>query len=283
METPKAPADKRYHEAFEWLASRTSLRPKIGIVCGSGLGRFAETLEEPQFFEYKDIPHFPVSTVPGHKGRLVFGKVRGKNLVCMQGRFHLYEGYPANACAFPIRLFKLFGVEKLTLTNAAGGLNPAYKMGDFMIMKDHINLPGLVGVHPMIGERDLFWGPRFTNMFNCYDAKLRKLAKEIASEINEDRIQEGVYQCITGPSYETVAEMKMAQSYGVDALGMSTVYEVLAARQCGLKCLAISLITNECKTSYKEVNEVSHEEVVEVADKRGKAMVKFITEIISRW
>ena len=164
-----------------------------------------------------------------------------------------------------------------------------------MIMKDHINLPGLVGVHPTIGDRDPFWGPRFTNMFNCYDAELRKFAKEVArqgfmrshlysliqsatvdkffknqkSEINEDRIQEGVYQCITGPSYETVAEMKMAQSYGVDALGMSTVYEVLAARQCGLKCLAISLITNECKTSYDEVNEVSHKEVVEVADKEG--------------
>lgn len=280
---PEHPADPRYYEALNWIKERVSSKPKVGVVCGSGLGKFADTLQDVTSFNYKDIPHFPVSTVEGHKGCLVFGKLNGKEIVCMQGRFHLYEGYEASACAFPIRLFKLLGVEKLALTNAAGGLNQNFKLGDFMLVKDHLNLPALLGLSPTLGVNDLYWGPRFINMHNCYDSELLDLAKKVAAEIGEKQIQEGVYQCQVGPCYETVAEQKLAQAAGVDALGMSTVYEVVAARHCEIKCFAISMITNICNPTYDVKTEVNHEEVIECATTRGDAMVKLITAIISKW
>lgn len=273
----------KYHEAFEFLAAKVNARPKIGVVCGSGLGAFAEGLTDVIRFHYKDIPHFPVSTVAGHKGCLVFGKVSGKDVVCMQGRFHLYEGYAADACAFPIRVMKLFGVEQLVLTNAAGGLNQSYTLGDFMILKDHLNIPALCGLSPLVGVNDPQWGPRFPNMHNCYDADLRKIGHEVAAEIGETKIQEGVYCCQVGPCYETVAEMKLAQAAGCDALGMSTVYEVVAARHCGIKCFAVSLITNECKPTYDVIVDVNHEEVIECAKARGVAMCNFITKVLEKW
>jgi len=265
------------------LAKTVQTRPKIGVVCGSGLGGFADTLSDVARFDYKDIPHCPVSTVEGHKGCLVFGRVSGKDVVCMQGRFHLYEGYPASACAFLIRVMKLFGVERLVLTNAAGGLNQQYRLGDFMIIKDHLNIPALCGLSPLVGRNEPEWGPRFPNMHNCYDQDLRKIGHEVAAEIGETKIQEGVYSCQVGPCYETVAEMKLALAAGCDALGMSTVYEVVAARHCGIKCFAVSLITNECKPTYDVIVDVNHEEVIQCAKERGAAMVNFITKVLEKW
>jgi len=271
-----------YKEAFEFLKTKTELRPKIGIVCGSGLSGLADTIVDTVSISYKDIPHFPISTVEGHKGCLVFGKLNGKEVICMQGRFHLYEGWDPKACTIPIRVMKLFGVEKIVLTNAAGGLNPEFKLGDFMIIKDHLFLPGLCGFNPLIGKNDPSIGPRFLPMGDAYDQQLQEEAKQVASEMGQE-VRNGVYMCQFGPCYETVAEMRLALSAGCDALGMSTAYEVIAARHAGIKCFAVSLITNLCQPNYKQVVNANHEEVIECAKERGALMVEFISNCIAKW
>merc|ERR1711935_40724 len=269
-------------EAFEFLKAKTSSRPKIGIVCGSGLSGLGEKITDKLSIDYKDIPNFPVSTVQGHKGCLVFGKLGGKEVICMQGRFHLYEGWEPKACTIPIRVMKLFGVEKLILTNAAGGLNAEYKVGDFMILKDHLFLPGLCGFSPLVGRNDDSVGPRFPPLGDAYDRELQADAKAVAKEMGEE-VKNGVYMCQFGPCYETVAEMRLALAAGVDALGMSTAYEVCAARHAGIKCFAVSLITNKCHPTYDVVVNANHEEVIEVARERGAVMVDFITRCIGKW
>jgi len=271
-----------YQEAFNYLKTKVpDFHPKIGVVCGSGLGGFVSGLDNVTSISYRDIPHFPVSTVAGHKGCLVFGHIDGKQIMCMQGRFHLYEGYRPDMCAFPIRIMKLFGVEKLALTNAAGGLNTEFKIGDFMILKDHIDLNALTGRNPLVGLNDPEWGPRFVPMHDAYDRSLQTLGLEVAKELNE-KVQHGVYQCQNGPCYETIAEMRMAKSYGADALGMSTTYEVIAARHCGIRCFAVSLITNICSLDYNDEG-ANHEEVIEVGRVRSQAMTKFMAEVLKRW
>lgn len=241
----------------------------------------ADELQNRLIIKYADIPHFPQSTVQGHAGQLVFGTISGTFVVCMQGRFHYYEGYPLWKCAMPIRVMKLIGVKYLIATNAAGGINSAYTEGDVMIIKDHINMMGFAGNNPLQGPNDDRWGPRFPPMNRAYDADLRKQAKKIWREENLDgRLFEGVYTCLGGPNFETVAELRMLKLVGVDAVGMSTVHEVLLARHCDMVVLALSLITNVCAMDYHEHGEPNHGEVMDVGKIRAHTLSKFVAKIV---
>ncbi len=206
---------------------QTKRRPKIGIICGSGLGSLAESLTNPDVISYASIPHFPVSTVEGHAGQMIFGEINDIPVMCMQGRFHYYEGYSLAKCCMPIRVMKLVGVTHLIATNAAGGLNENFDVGDIVIIKDHINFMGVAGNNPLQGPNDTRFGPRFPPMNKAYDEEMKLQAIEIASELDiQDKVHEGVYACLGGPNYETVAELKMLKLLGVDCVGMSTVHEV---------------------------------------------------------
>ncbi|XP_067143846.1 purine nucleoside phosphorylase-like isoform X2 [Centruroides vittatus] len=266
-----------------FLLGKTEQRPDVGIICGSGMGGLADILENKESFMYKDIPNFPVSTVAGHKGRLVFGTLCGVPMVCMQGRFHVYEGYSLWKCAMPVRVMKLIGVKTLIVTNAAGGLNPNFRAGDIMLIKDHINFPGFAGDNPLRGKNDERWGPRFPPMSNSYDLKLRNLAKEIGKELNLDQyIKDGVYAMVGGPSYETVSEIRALRTLGADAVGMSTAHEVIAARHCGLRVFGMSLITNVCIDEYDSTQTANHEEVLETSAKRKSDMEKLVSRLVAR-
>lgn len=200
------------------------MRPKIGIICGSGLNHLAEILTEADSFPYEDIPNFPVSTVSGHVGRMVFGYLNGIEVMCMQGRFHAYEGYSLQRCAMPVRVMKLCGCSHLIATNAAGGLNDNYSVGDIMLIKDHVNIMGFAGNSSLLGPNDTRFGPRFPPMNKAYDPELIKIAQKLSSEMGFDNVtRTGVYTCLGGPNYETVAELNMWRLLGVDAIGMSTV------------------------------------------------------------
>lgn len=214
-----------------FLLGRTKHRPKIGIICGSGLGSLAESVEDADIVPYQIIPNFPVSTVEGHAGQMIFGNINNVPVMVMQGRFHYYEGYPLAKCCMPIRVMKLVGVTHLIATNAAGGLNEKYNVGDIVIVKDHINLMGFAGNNPLQGPNDTRFGPRFPPMNKAYDIDMKKDAFEIAKELDiQDQVHEGVYTCLGGPNYETCAELKMLKILGVDCVGMSTVHEVRITR-----------------------------------------------------
>lgn len=234
-------------------------------------------------FHYEQIPNFPVSTVKGHAGRLVFGYLSGVEVVCMQGRFHYYEGYSLTKCAMPIRVMKLVGVTHLIATNAAGGLNSTYKAGDVMLIKDHINLMGFAGNNPLQGPNDERFGPRFPPMNKAYDKELMRKAKEIWKNDSKNEgiaIHEGVYTCLGGPNFETIAELRMLKQVGVDAVGMSTVHEVITARHCNMTVLAFSLITNECITEYDFHEEPNHEEVIDTGRQRQDILKNFVQKIV---
>ncbi|XP_028901826.1 purine nucleoside phosphorylase isoform X1 [Zeugodacus cucurbitae] len=272
-------------EIADYFLERTSIRPVIGIICGSGLNSLADHITDTQAFEYKDIPNFPVSTVEGHVGRMIFGYLEGMPVVAMQGRFHYYEGYPLAKCSMPVRVLKLVGIKYLFATNAAGGLNPKYKVGDIMIVRDHINIMGFAGNSPLQGPNDPRFGPRFPPMTNAYDRHLVRKARKVVRDMGiENDVHEGVYTCLGGPNYETVAELKMLRIMGVDAVGMSTVHEVITARHCDLTVFAFSLITNKCATDYDSGDEdANHEEVVMVGKSRqsicGELMCRMIREL----
>lgn len=286
MSLPEGIADDSYsydtiEEIADYLKTRTKYSPKIGIICGSGLGGLADELEDPEFFPYESIPNFPVSTVPGHVGRLVFGLLSKVPVICMQGRFHCYEGYSLWKCAMPVRVMKVLGVKKLVVTNAAGGLNPSFSVGDIMIIKDHVNMQGFAGDSPLRGSNDERFGPRFPAMTNCYDPRLRGIARETATEIGIEKvIREGVYIMVGGPCYETVAELRLLKVLGVDAVGMSTVPEVVVARHCGIDVFAFSLITNKCITDYDTMEKTNHEEVIETANRRKADLQKLIARLV---
>lgn len=267
----------------DWLLSRLSMRPLVGIVCGSGLGRLADSLKDQTVFKYSDIPNFPKSTVHGHAGRLVFGILRGTPCVCMQGRFHLYEGYPIQKITLPIRVFKLMGVETVILTNAAGGLNKDYKVGDVMIIKDHINMPGFAGINPLAGPNEDRFGVRFPCMSDAYNRKLVRLAHEVGAELGySDFLREGVYVVLGGPSFETIAECRMLNRLGADAVGMSTVHEAIVARHCGMRVFALSLISNQAVMDYESEERANHEEVLQTGDERAQQLEKFVATFVSR-
>jgi len=269
-------------EVSQWLKERTKIRPRIGIICGSGLGGLAEILKEIQAFNYADIPKFPTSTVSGHKGRLVFGRLGGQEVVCMQGRFHAYEGYPLMKCAFPVRVMRFLGATVMLVTNAAGGLNTGYKMGDIMVLKDHINAPGFCGNNPLKGPNDDRFGPRLLAMNHAYDKSLRELMLETADELGLTFIQEGTYVMLGGPTYETASEAKALRSLGADAVGMSVAHEVIVAVHCGMRVLGMSLITNMVIQEVESNIFAYHEEVLDTATKRAKAMQRLVTVFLSK-
>ncbi|NXH17148.1 PNPH phosphorylase, partial [Bucco capensis] len=272
-----------YKETADWLRARTIQHPKTAIICGSGLGGLADVLENKTIFPYEDIPHFPRSTVAGHAGRLVFGELKGQPCVCMQGRFHHYEGYSVSMVTFPIRVFFLLGVEVLLVTNAAGGLNPHFQVGDIMFIRDHISLFGLAGQNPLRGPNDERFGVRFPCMSDAYDQDLLSLAMESAQELGlQSFTREGVYCLLSGPCYETIAECRMLQALGADAVGMSTVPEVIVARHCGLRVLGMSLITNTVVLSYSSQEKANHEEVLRVSLVRAEALQNLLTHLLGK-
>ncbi|NWW42683.1 PNPH phosphorylase, partial [Pedionomus torquatus] len=272
-----------YKETADWLRTHTDQRPKTAIICGSGLGGLADVLENKTVFPYEDIPNFPRSTVAGHVGRLVFGELNGQPCVCMQGRFHYYEGYSVSTITFPIRVFFLLGVEVLIVTNAAGGLNPHFQVGDIMFIRDHISIFGLGGQNPLRGPNDERFGVRFPCMSDAYDQDLLGLAMESAQELGFlSFIREGVYCLLPGPCYETIAECHLLQALGVDAVGMSTVPEVIVARHCGLRVLGISLITNKVVVSYSSQEKANHEEVLRVSVVRAEALQKLVMHFLGK-
>ena len=227
-------------EAVDYIVSQETLKPHLGIILGTGLGSLVDGIEMVGTVAYENIPHFPVSTVESHAGRLLFGHLRGKPVVCMQGRFHYYEGYSFKEIAFPIRVLKALGMKTLIVSNAAGGLNPNFRPGDIMLIRDHINFfPG----NPLIGVNDDALGDRFPDMYEVYNREFQALAKEVAVK-QQLRLQEGVYVGLTGPCLETAAEYRMLRGFGADAVGMSTVPEVLAAHHQHSKILAFSIITD---------------------------------------
>lgn len=230
----------KLNEAVNYIKAQIDFEPTIGIILGTGLGSLVDGIEMVGTVDYDKIPNFPVSTVESHAGRLLFGNLRGKKVVCMQGRFHYYEGYDFQQIAFPVRVLKALGMETLIVSNAAGGMNPNFTAGDIMIIKDHINFfPG----NPLIGPNDDQWGDRFPDMYEVYNKNYVQLAKDVALE-NKIKVQEGVYVGLTGPCLETAAEYRMFRGFGADAVGMSTVPEVLAAHHQRNKVLAFSIITD---------------------------------------
>lgn len=272
-----------YQKAADWLLAHTKLRPQVAIICGSGLGLLADALTNQDAFQYSEIPGFPQSTVQGHAGRLVFGSLRGKSCVCMQGRFHMYEGHSLCKTTFPVRVFKLMGVATLIVTNAAGSLDDSLRPGDIMILKDHINFPGLCGLNPLCGPNVDRFGPRFPAMSGCYDAGLRHIAMEIGKQLGVAEVmREGVYAMVGGPNFESIAEAKLLYRLGVDAVGMSTAPEVVVAVHCGLRVFGLSLITNKVVKSYEDQDVVDHASVLEVGRVRAQTLQNIITELISR-
>uniref|UniRef100_A0A914W3D3 Purine nucleoside phosphorylase n=1 Tax=Plectus sambesii TaxID=2011161 RepID=A0A914W3D3_9BILA len=256
--------------------------PKIGIICGSGLGDLAELLTERQVIPFTNIPGFPPTNVIGHKGNLVFGNLMGKFIVCLQGRFHPYEHSMNLAlCAMPVRMMKEFGVRTLIISNAAGGVNSAFKWGDLMLIKDQLFLPGLAGFSPLVGINDPRMGPRFVSMHDAYDLSLRQLAHTVAHE-QGIVLHQGIYVMCGGPQYESPAEVCMFKTVGADALGMSTCHEVTVARQCGIRVLGFSLITNIANQEADTAVEVSHEEVLVAAKEASERACKFVSGIVEK-
>src|SRR5579859_2962396 len=249
-------------EAITSLRSKTQLRPEIAIILGSGLGILADEVQDALRIPYASIAHFPASTVAGHAGVLVLGHLAGHPVVAMQGRFHVYEGWTPQEVAFPIRVLRALGADLLIVTNAAGGLNPAYRAGDFMLIRDHIFLPGMAGFNPLIGPNDERIGPRFPAMAGAYDLSLRRVAKDTAQRLKVS-LHEGVYVMVTGPSYETGAELAALRAWGADAVGMSTAPEVVVARHAGMRVLGISCITNAATPGTEE--QINHAEVLATA------------------
>ena len=268
-------------EIRQFLSNRINISPKIGIICGSGLGGLAELISDPVTIDYKDIPHFPVSTVAGHKGALVFGDLAGAPVMCMKGRIHPYEGYSLTLCTLPVRVMKLMGVQTMIVTNAAGGLNNAFNVADIMSINDHIFFPGFSGNNPLRGPNDERFGARFPPMNKCYDKKLMQIVQKSAEKLGITQyLRKGVYAMLGGPNYETVAEAKFLQNMGIDAVGMSTVHEVIVATHSGIKVMGFSLITNKVVTDYEKDEEANHAEVLEAAAQRAKDFEQLIQECI---
>ncbi len=266
---------KQLKETVKFLKKAYKDAPQIGVVLGSGLSNFAEEIEVEKAIDYADIPNFPVSTVQGHSGKLIFGIMNGKRIVAMAGRFHYYEGYSSEEVIFPIRVMKLLGIEALLLSNAAGGVNPSFKVGDMMIITDHIS----IDMHnPLIGKNLKELGPRFPDMSQPYNKEFIKKAKEIAAK-NNIPVREGVYFGVTGPTYETRAEYKMIHVMGGDAVGMSTVQECIAANHMKLPVFAMSVITDV--GIREEENVITHEEVLEAAKATEPKFAIIFKELIA--
>jgi purine-nucleoside phosphorylase len=266
----------KINEAVAFIKNIYSDKPAVGIVLGSGLGSFTTEINIEKEIPYGDIPHFPVSTVEGHSGKLIFGTLGGKKIVCMAGRFHLYEGYSSDQTVFPIRVLKFLGIDTLLVSNAAGGVNPAFQVGDLMIITDHISQ---LAPNPLIGKNYKELGPRFPDMSEPYKKHLIQKMKDIAAEKNI-KLREGVYVAVTGPTFETRAEYKMILTLGGDAVGMSTVQEVIIAVHMGLPVFAMSVITDV--GIREEENVITHEEVLQAAKDAEPNFKALFCELIAQ-
>lgn len=268
---------KQIEETVDFLNKKLQFKPDIAVVLGSGLGFLTSEFEDKKEIDYREIPGFAVSTIQGHAGKLIVGKLGGKNVIAMSGRFHLYEGHDVSKVVFPVRVFKKLGVENFLVTNAAGGVNRNFKAGDLMIITDHV---GFFAPSPLKGENLEEFGPRFPDMSQIYNKKLVDIAEQIAKKVGVN-VKKGVYMYCQGPSYETPAEIRAADRLGVDAVGMSTVPEVIAANHAGMNILGISCITNMASGILPQP--LSHDEVKQTAQETGKDFCKLVTNIIENW
>lgn len=265
---------QKIQEATQFIQSKTQIKPQFGIILGTGLGGLIQEIEVEDIIEYDDIPHFPISTVETHHGKLIFGTLAGKKVVAMQGRFHYYEGYTMKEVTFPVRVMKMLGIERLFVSNAAGGLNSSYQKSEIMVINDHINL---LPANPLTGKNLDKLGLRFPDMLDAYDPEMIAKADEIAQK-NGFEIQKGVYVSVPGPNLETPAEYKFLNIIGADAVGMSTVPEVIVARHMEIPVFAVSVITDLC---YKgAIKKVTLEEVVEAAQNAEPNLVVLMRELI---
>ncbi|MBW5446712.1 purine-nucleoside phosphorylase [Cohnella sp. CFH 77786] len=264
------------NEAAQYIAARIQDKPEIGLILGSGLGVLGDDLDQSVTIPYRDIPHFPVSTVEGHAGELVIGRMQDRSVVLMRGRFHLYEGYAAEQTTLPVRVMKALGVKTLLVTNAAGGVNLGFEAGDLMVISDHLNLTGR---NPLIGPNDNELGARFPDMSEAYSRRLREVAKQSAAGLGFE-LKEGVYAGLLGPNYETPAEIRMLRTLGADAVGMSTVAEVIVARHSGIEVLGISCISNMAAGILDQP--LSHEEVMETSEKVKDRFISLVMSVLAK-
>lgn len=267
---------RKINETVEFIRLEFKASPQIAIILGTGLGKLAERISGRESIEYSKIPHFPVSTSIGHKGELVFGKIGNKEVVAMEGRFHYYEGYSLQDVTYPVRVVKALGAKILIVSNAAGGMNPLFKAGDLMAIADQINF---MGVNPLIGPNDENLGPRFPDMCDPYDVKLIKLAQEVALE-EKIKLHKGIYIGVTGPNLETRAEYRFFHTIGADAVGMSTVPEVIIARHAGLRVFGISCITDICLPDTLKPANI--EEIIKIANEAEPKLTKLIYKLIEK-
>jgi len=265
---------RQVQETAAWLEKKLPVIPHTAIMLGSGLGNLTTYFEKPEPVSYIDVPNLPTSTVMGHKGEMVFGYAEDKPVLAFRGRWHFYEGYLMSQVTFYVRVLRELGIRNLVVTNAAGGLGQGFRAGDIMLIQDHINM---MGTNPLLGPNDEYFGPRFVSMSNAYDHKLRQLAEETASRLNIP-LQKGVYLAVSGPTYETHAEVKMFKILGADAVGMSTIPEVIVANQCGMKVLGFSAITNVINPG--DTSPVTHEEVLDAGQRMESRFCTLIMEIL---
>ena len=273
---------ERIGEAADAIRSQTSLAPRVGLILGSGLGDLADEIEDATPVPYKSIPHFAVSTVQGHAGQLVLGSLCGTPVAAMRGRVHFYEGYSLHEVTFPVRVMKHLGADTLIVTNAAGGLNESFHTGDLMLLTDHLNIMGMAGQSPLRGPNDETLGVRFLDMLQAYDPDLRSTAHRVAKQ-SGFKAQEGVYAMVGGPAFESMAEIRFLQRAGADAVGMSTIPEVIVARHGGMRVLGISAIT-DMAVGAGAVSEISHHEVLAAAEEikpRLSAVVRGVVDALS--
>lgn len=267
---------EQFKESVKYIQSRTQVTPSVGIILGTGLGGLVKEIEIIDEIAYGDIPHFPISTVESHSGKLIFGKLGGKNVVAMQGRFHYYEGYNMQQVTYPVRVMKLLGIDKLFVSNASGGVNPDFEVGEIMILDDHINL---FPAHPLIGKNINEFEPRFPDMSEPYDKNLIDKALTITKE-NNIKVSVGTYAALTGPTLETPAEYNYVRVIGADAVGMSTIPEVIVARHMDIPCFAISIITDLGVKG--KIKKVSLQDVIDVASRQEPKMTLIMKELITR-
>jgi purine-nucleoside phosphorylase len=266
---------QKINESVSFLRSRTDIQPEIGIILGTGLGGLVNEIDIQFVIPYQDIPHFPVSTVDGHQGRLIFGRMAGKSIIAMQGRFHYYEGYSMQEVVFPVRVMNFLGISLLILSNASGGVNPEFEVGDIMVIEDHINL---MKDNPLMGKNDARIGTRFPDMGHPYDPDQISKAFRFAGELGI-KLQRGVYAGVSGPTYETPAEYRYIRAIGADAVGMSTVPEVIAARHMGLRCFAVSVISDLGVPG--KIVAITHEHVIDAASAVEPVMTRLIRAMVA--
>lgn len=269
-----------YQTAADAIRKRTKHQPTIALILGSGLGGLADAVQEADIIPSTEIPLWPPSTVQGHAGRLVIGKLEGKTVLVLQGRIHLYEGYSVQEVTFPVRVMQMLGIKTLFVTNAAGGLNQNYEAGDLMLIADHVNMPGLTGTNPLIGPNDDTLGTRFPDMSTAYDAQFRELARQAAQKAGF-ALREGVYIALSGPNFETPAEIRMLRVIGGDAVGMSTAPEVVVARHAGMRVMGVSVVTNIVIDTPGTDKQTLHEDVLAIGNRVAPRLITLLREVLA--